>query len=411
LEARAALVAEMRGYTSNPAGESGDLSAEQSAKFDAAKTKLEQVEKRIQRQQVLDDAERRMEGTPLHTSGDNKLDDQLRKFSLVKAIASQVPDIASRVDCGREREISQELSKRSGHQFQGIAVPMQVFEKRVTTTSAAGDLISTDLLSGQFIDSLRTALVIRRLGARVLSGLMGNVDIPKRTGSSTAGWFAENAAISATDASFDKVSMSPKHVGARTEFSRNMLLQSSPDIEALVRDDFAAILARAVDLAAIDGGGANEPTGVLSTSGLTTVADASTWTKVLQLIETVELENSEGTAFLTDPRVVRKLRSTPKVTSTDSVMIQQEPNSLAGYPLISSNIVPMGPTSPSTDGILIFGKWSDLILGYWSVFDLLVNPYESTAYSKGNVQVRGIITADVAVRHVESFAASTDVTV
>jgi hypothetical protein len=71
----------------------------------------------------------------------------------------------------------------------------------------------------------------------------------------------------------------------------------------------------------------------------------------------------------------------------------------------------MGPTSPSTDGILIFGKWSDLILGYWSVFDLLVNPYESTAYSKGNVQVRGIITADVAVRHVESFAASTDVTV
>jgi hypothetical protein len=88
-------------------------------------------------------------------------------------------------------------------------------------------------------------------------------------------------------------------------------------------------------------------------------------------------------------------------------MVMQDPNSLAGYPLTSSNIVPIETTNHN----LIFGKWGDILLGYWSVFDLLVNPYESTAYSKGNVSVRGIITADVQIRHIESFAASVDVTV
>jgi len=54
---------------------------------------------------------------------------------------------------------------------------------------------------------------------------------------------------------------------------------------------------------------------------------------------------------------------------------------------------------------LIFGNWSDLLIGYWSAFEILVNPYEATAYQKGNVSVRGLLTCDVAVRHPASFTA------
>ena len=412
LEERSQLIAEMRSYTSAPAGPSGDLSEEQSQKFDAAKAKLEALEKRIAREQTLAEAERRMQGTPLTGTGDRQLDEELRKFSLVRAIASQVPDLAARIDCGREREISNELAKRSGLQFQGIAVPMQVFqvEKRVlTSTGDGGNLIATDLMGSQFIDILRAKLVLRRLGARVLTGLVGNVDVPKLIGSATAAWFAENSAITQSDVTPDKVSMTPKHVGALTEFSRNMLLQSSPDIEQLVRNDFAAVLARAVDAAGISGGGANEPDGILATAGLTTLSMITpTWSKILEHIETVEVENAEGSAWLTDPRVVRLLRSTPKVTGTDSVMIMETPDSLAGYPLASTNLMPPASSGGSN---LLFGNFSDVLLGYWSVFDLLVNPYAETAYSKGNVMVRGIVTCDVAIRHIESFVASTDVTV
>src|SRR5688572_6985648 len=133
LEKRTAIVTEMRGITAAPAGDGGDLSAEQSTRFEQLKTELGGLEKQIERQQLVDAAERRMSGTPISGTGDNRLDEELRNFSLVRAIAGQVPDLAGRIDCGREREISNELAKRSGMTYRGVAIPMQVFEKRVVT--------------------------------------------------------------------------------------------------------------------------------------------------------------------------------------------------------------------------------------------------------------------------------------
>src|SRR5688572_13416736 len=105
LERRSELVKEMRAITTTPTGNGGDLSAEQSTRFETLKTELTGIEKNIERQQVLDEAERRMQGTPLNSTGDNRLDEELRNFSLIRAICSQIPDMAGRVDSGREREI------------------------------------------------------------------------------------------------------------------------------------------------------------------------------------------------------------------------------------------------------------------------------------------------------------------
>lgn len=132
-----------------------------------------------------------------------------------------------------------------------------------------------------------------------------------------------------------------------------------------------------------------------------------TWATVLELIETVEAGNGVGNAFVGSPQVVKALRSTAKVGSSDSVMIMEAPNSLAGYPFFSTTLM-TGTASPAA-GNLIFGNFNDLLLGIWSEFDVLVNPFESTAYTKGNVMVRGMATVDVALRHAESFAYADDV--
>ena len=131
----------------------------------------------------------------------------------------------------------------------------------------------------------------------------------------------------------------------------------------------------------------------------------------MQHIEEVEIDDAEGTAWATTPSAVKLLRSTPKEVDGSSIAVSadylmESAKTLAGYPLASSNVVPSTLGTGTDESALIFGNWSDLILGYWSAFDLLVNPYESTAYSKGNVQVRGMLTMDVAVRHAESFCAS-----
>jgi len=117
-------------------------------------------------------------------------------------------------------------------------------EQRVVTAAGeAANIISTDMRGDLYIDALRARMVTRRLGARVLSGLVGNVDIPKLDASATAAWVADNAALVANDPDFNKVQLTPKHAGMITEFSRSTLLQSSPDIEMLLRarrDELAA---------------------------------------------------------------------------------------------------------------------------------------------------------------------------
>ena len=413
LEKRARIVADMRALNDAPAGDGGDLSAEQATKFKTLRGDLEATEAAIDRQRLIDEADRRADGMELAETREGDFDRECREFSLRAAIAAAA---GLNVDAGREREVSAELQKRSGNAFKGVAVPMQVFEKRVITTAApaggpGSNLIAKDFRGDLFIDILRANLVTQRLGANVLSGLVGHVEIPKKKASAATVWVAENTAITPSDLQFSQLTMMPKHIATLGEYSRNVLMQSTPDIEQLMRGDFAAGLGRGLDAAAIKGGGANQPVGVLSQAGLNTsvsMAGGPTWDDVLSLIDAVEEANSTGSGFVMRPLAAKRLRSTVRVASTDSRFIMETPDSLADYPAVRSTLVPI-ETAPTPDTTaIIFGMWSDLLIGYWSAFDLLVNPYESTAYAKGNVSVRGMLTADIAVRHIESFAASTD---
>jgi HK97 family phage major capsid protein len=421
MEKRARLRSQMKAIHDKPEGEAGDLSNAQATQFAELRADFEKTEKAIERQTLIDDADRRAAGETIGETRESDFERECRSFSLTRAIAGAA---GLQVDWGREREVSAELQKRNAGAFKGLAVPMAVFERRaapadyekrvITTAAPAGgpgaNIIATDFRADQFIDILRAQMITQRLGATVLSGLRGNVDIPKLKASAAAGWVAENAAIPTSDHEFTKVSLAPKHVGAITEFSRNMLMQSTPDIEALIRNDFAFVLAQALDAAALQGGGANEPVGVLGTAAVDKTVSMATpsWGAVLDLINIVEEGNAAGSGFAMRPLVATKLRKTAKVTSTDSVMVMESPDNLAGYPVARSTLIPID-TVPVPDATsVIFGQWSDLIIGYWSAFDLLVNPYESTAYSKGNVSVRGMLTADIQLRHAESFAASID---
>ena len=408
-ERRASIVDELRSLLA-----ADDLNDEGKQRFESLKGENERLEADIARCEFLAEAERRMAVDPRDRARD-PLDPELRGYSVLRAIACQVPGLA--VDAGREREVSAELQRRSGRRHEGVTVPLAALEKRVLTTTApaggpGGNLVPTDHRADLFIEPLRARLVVRRLGARVLSGLTGNLDIPRLTKSAVGHWVAENSAITPSDPEFDKVSLAPKHVGGIVELSRNMLQQSSPDVEQLVRADLAAVLARAIDAAAIDGAGGTEPVGVLGTVGIGSVTWAATWAKVLEFVASIETADAaDGSlAWLTHPSVLPTLANTLKVTGdAGGGFLADVPDRMAGYPLTTTTLVPTDLGAGNDQTALILGAWSELVIGYWSELDILVNPYESTAYSKGNVQVRAMATCDVAVRHAAAFAAATDV--
>ncbi len=422
-EARAAAVAAMRALSDKAETEKRDLTAAEDAEFNTFKTTIADLDKKIGRAQALADAERSAPAIVHGRVGDGQYEERARDFSITKAIRGLLPrDLGGGdVDIGFEREISAEVAKRSGRKFEGLAVPDQIFltEKRTLTVgSGAADLVPNVHRADLFIDRLRNKLVTARLGATYLDGLVGTpIDIPRQTGSSTAQWVAEDGSLTETDPTFDDVNLTPKTVGAMTSYSRRTLLNTSPSIEQIIRNDLAAVIAHAVDEKAMLGTGAsNTPTGIVGTSGVTDMAQdgTPTWDDVLAFIAAIDGDNAlDGSlGWALNPYVVKKLRGTAKVASTDSVMLMESPTELAGYPAVTTNALPGSApgVSPAVGGMAIFGDWSQLLIASWTGIDILLNPYETTAYAKGRVLIRAMKDVDVAVRHVEAFAFENGIT-
>jgi HK97 family phage major capsid protein len=351
-------------------------------------------------------------------------DKEVRSFSFVRAIKalSNPQDRRAQEEAAFEFEVSEAAAKKEGRNSRGLLIPVDVlYGKRDLTTSItsgtakAGNLVATDLLAASFIDVLRNKMVLNTLGAQFLTGLNGNVAIPRKTSASSAYWVAENSApTESTNApAFDQVTMSPKTLGAYVDISRRLVLQSSLDIENLVRNDLATSIAVAMDGAAIAGSGTNKPTGVLNTSGIGSVTlgtngGAPTWAMVVGLVREVEIDNAltGSAAFLTNGQVKAKLSSTSKQTSgvEGNFILGPDMNNLYGYPIVVSQQVPanLSKGSGSNLSAMLFGVWSDLLIGQWSGIDLMADPY--TGSNAGTVRIVAFHDCDFAVRHPESFA-------
>ncbi len=425
LARREAIRTELRALHDGANG--ADLTTEQRARWDALETEANGLADQERRQAMLDSLDRRSTGERIGGTGDSSFDALAGQVTALDVIRAQMggTDAAA----GRAREVSQEIARRSGRSPEGLYFSMSAsgapaVEQRVFTTAAPaggpGSALIQNTVSPNLIDRLRERVMVRRLGATVLGGLQGNLAIPRLKASATAAWVGENVALTPSDPQTEQVSFTPKHCGGIVELSRQMIQQPSLDVSRLVENDLAMLLAVALDAAAIKGGGTSQPSGLLASgSGITIVPGgtdglAPTWANVLALIEAVDVANAlDGSlAFLTNGKVVKANRTTLKTSGdTSSNFIQTDPNTLAGYTLASSQNVPSNGTKGSGTALssLIFGDWSQLFIGFWSEMDLLVNPYESTAYSKGNVQVRAMLTADIQLRHPLAFAAMTDV--
>ena len=364
------------------------------------------------------------------------------RYSLSRAIlAAASHDWAG---AGLEREASRAIAKRIGRDTAGVFIPLEMLvpqrrDYNTLTGAAGGSLVATNLLGGNFIDLLRSKCRVMQLGATVLSGLVGNVDIPRRTAAGAAQWITEGQALTASAGAFDVVSLRPKTVGSIGVLSRNLLMQGTPDAEMLVRGDMVQQIAIAIDSAAIAGtGAAAQPLGLLNMAGVSLVNGGANgapvdFDRLIELSTVVAAANADSGAlgFLSNPAVLgalSRLKSTtgeylwagrgginensaPAAAVPGSTASGDAGFSILGYRAAFSNNVPSNltkGTSTSVCSAVIFGNWSDLLIGEWGVLEILPNPYASGAYEAGAVQIRAMQTIDVAVRHAESFAVMKD---
>lgn len=393
-EKKASKVNEARALVEAAATQSRQLTPEEVAAFDVIKKAIQDLEGEEARATFLQDLERRAVGEPVGDRQLGQLEQRVRVLDVLRA------QMEGRSLTGAAAEYHAEAERRTGRKAQGAFIPMSAIEQRVNTTGSASEIVPTIHRPDLYIGALREKLVARTLGVRVLTGLSGNLDIPKYGSGLTTGWVAENTAVPDGNMDFSNVGLTPKHVGGKTEMSRQLIQQSSPDIEQLVREDLAFLIAKQIDRAIIAGSGVGaEPMGILNMPGVQTGTLASlTWPAVLAFAQKLEdLELSGGT-WLTNATAKNKLAVTLKNAGLPGYLL--EANSMADRAVVTSKAVPADT--------VVLGDFSQILLGVWSELDILVNPFAEPAYSRGGVQVRAMATVGTACRYEQAFVVADD---
>ena len=334
---------------------------------------------------------------------------EVKRFSVLRGIKALADKDWK--GAGFELECSREICKRAGLPepvHGGFYVPVEVQKRDLTvgTPANGGYMVGTDTQG--FIEMLRARSVVSGLGASMLTGLVGNVSIPKQTGAATGYWLTNEAtAITESQQTIGQLALSPKTLGVYTEISRLLMLQSTPSADQMVMNDFAKVMALAIDLAALEGSGASgQPTGISLTSGIGSVTGTS-----LALAGVIEFQTDVASgnaltpncAYVTTPTVAGLLSQRARIASTDSVTLWKGnllEGTVEGY---------RGRTTTQvTAASMVFGDFEQVVIAEWGFLELALNPYAN--FTAAITGVRAIQSVDVGVRQAAAFSRATSIT-
>ena len=332
------------------------------------------------------------------------------RFSLMRAIRFLSDPAKHQREAGFEMEVSRAMEQRTGKAAQGLLLPQDAFVSRtrglsVGNDAAGGYLVGTQHMADQFIDVVRQDSIFLPL-VRVLNGLTGDVEIPKLTSGSTTYWVTEGSNVTESTPAFGSVNLHPRTVGCYTQITRRLMMQSSPQVEDLIRRDFTKSIAAELDSTLLGGVGGVEPLGIQNTTGILTTS-ASGAVALDELTGRIAAVGSamghsdpgQGLTWAIPWAAYAWFSKTPLVASTDSVMFYQN-GKLAGTPCVITDRV--------ASGTLLLGDFSQVFLSLWSGVDLNVD--RATLAPSGGVRLVALQDVDIAVRYASAFGELTSCT-
>jgi HK97 family phage major capsid protein/HK97 family phage prohead protease len=340
-------------------------------------------------------------------------EDEVERFSMLRLISSLSDPQNNRLRNEASFEysaIEAAAEKFKGRKTRGVLIPSDVLNRPLYGkrdivsikagsgyTGDAGNTVATTLLTGSFIEMLRNQTTLMRL-ATVLTGLEGDIDIPKQTGQAAAAWIGEDGDAPGTDVNFDLASMEPHTVAAYSQITRKTLKQSSLDVEGFVRADIAAAISEAIDKAGFYGDGTgNQPVGIVysNPNAVNFAGVQPTWGEIVDM-ETALGEaniNAESSAYVGRAGFRGHAKKTVKFAGTGET-IWERGNTVNGYKCEITNQI--------TAGDLFFGDFRQFIIALWGGLDLLVDPY--TDSRKGRLNISAFQDVDFLVRRSAAFS-------
>jgi HK97 family phage major capsid protein len=423
-EKRGSLVKQARELLDAANAESRALTADEQTKLSGIESEINEIGATIDAE--MRQMEREAQTGPQLSQGEKK---DLQRFSLCRALGAI---LRGQSFDGIEGEMHAEglkEARESGVSAEGNLVLPRVAmfaERRDMTatlqTSVAGDQGGNTVPTGHgsIIGLLYARSVLRQLGARFLTGLSGNITFPRLATGSAGYHVAETTAPTESSPTTRAITLKPNRLGTFVEVSKQLILQSNEDVEAMVRSDLGTALALAMENGALNGTGANnQPLGLLhADSGIdfTSVVGgthglAPTWGHIVGLETAVATVNADinNLGYCTNPKVRGKLKTTSKAGTEAMFVWENGTTPLNGYGAGITTQVPSNLDKGSATGIcsaILFGNWDDLIVAMWGGLDITLNPYIKD--TEGLVRITANAFYDTAIRRTASFAAMKD---
>ena len=295
-------------------------------------------------------------------------------------------------------------------------------------TGTAGGFLIPDEVSSTIIDLAIANMPIMQMGITRMTGLAGDVSLPKVTGRPTGFWVGENAKPTESNTTFDQRNLRPKRVAGFTKVSKRLILQSRGTAEGVVRDELSKGIALTWHKAFIDGKGTdNEPKGLQNfgigtTEAIGTNGGRFTIDKAAQMetdIAVNDMLNDVGSfGWLMHPRVLGGLKrervpqfsgqkdGTPilmPITKTSELEEQ------LGHMLRQTTQISATETkgSSSTVSRVYFGDWSQLVSAEWAGMELrasdIAGDGTNSAFLQDELWLIAQATVDISMKDETGF--------
>jgi HK97 family phage major capsid protein len=348
-------------------------------------------------------------------------------YSFMRAVAAiaNTSGGSTPTEAGFELEISQTIAKKLGRDTSGLFIPTtepifrqtsEELRKRASvagspgSTTGGGATVATNLVS--FLDFLRPALRLTALGAEFMGGCSSNFALPKMTGDVGFNWVGENpgADNADVDPTFGQVPFSPLGATASTSWSRQLLIQSSIDFEAKVRNALVMVAAIGIEKAAIAGTGGTQPTGVLTTTGVNLKAlgtNGATPTKQLyiDMLTAAFVANAEVLGvqkYMLTPEIAGYLAGQPELANTIALPTftygADGQGRINGHDAYWSNLLPKTLTKGTSAGVChaaIGGSFGAVTIAEWGAMEIILDPYTKARQSLVNIIANFLVDSNV----------------
>lgn len=302
-----------------------------------------------------------------------------------------------------------------------------------------GYLVPTEY-SAELIDLLTAEAVVRRAGASVYPMTRDTLNIPTMTAGATTYWGAEAGDKTMDTATrFGQCQLVAKKLYCLVGISNELIADSSPAVEVLVRRDIVRELGLAEDLGYLMTQ-TSGPTGFLHThangyaevtnsaristnylyaggNATTAVAGGGTITydDILDAMYKVEAQNARVTGWIMHPRTKNSLRKIQDANGQYIYAIHPEakvPETLYGLPVYLTTQVGITFDDGTNSAVanlsyVICGDFTDAVIGQRQGIELAVS--EHVGFQTDSTWIRATLRVDFQVKHEKAFCAILDV--